>query len=54
VEEIARMLGGTEITAKTRAHAEEMLGRAAGQLPGARAFGDQRCGSDDASSSSSS
>ena len=28
VEEIARMLGGTEITPKTRAHAEEMLGRA--------------------------
>ena len=27
-EEIARMLGGTEITHKTRAHAEEMLGRA--------------------------
>ncbi|MGD8207279.1 MAG: DNA repair protein RecN [Thiohalocapsa sp.] len=27
VEEIARMLGGTEITATTRAHAAEMLGR---------------------------
>jgi len=42
VEEIARMLGGTEITAKTRAHAEEMLGRAGGQLPSAGEFGDQR------------
>jgi DNA repair protein RecN (Recombination protein N) len=30
VEEIARMLGGTEITPKTRAHAEEMLGRTGG------------------------
>jgi len=28
VEEIARMLGGTQITQKTRAHADEMLGRA--------------------------
>lgn len=28
-EEIARMLGGTEITAKTRAHADEMLERGA-------------------------
>jgi len=26
VEEIARMLGGTKITEKTRAHAREMLG----------------------------
>ena len=26
VDEIARMLGGVEITAKTRAHAAEMLG----------------------------
>ena len=26
-EEIARMLGGTEITQKTRAHADEMLAR---------------------------
>lgn len=29
VEELARMLGGVEITARTRAHAEEMLGQAA-------------------------
>lgn len=28
IEELARMLGGVEITARTRAHAEEMLGRA--------------------------
>ena len=27
-EELARMLGGVEITAKTRAHAEELLFRA--------------------------
>ena len=26
IEEIARMLGGVEITARTRAHAAEMLG----------------------------
>jgi ribosomal protein S7 len=29
VEEIARMVGGVEITAKTRAHALEMLQQAA-------------------------
>jgi len=29
VEELSRMLGGVEITALTRAHAEEMMGRAA-------------------------
>ncbi|MDE0003471.1 MAG: hypothetical protein OXQ29_12330, partial [Rhodospirillaceae bacterium] len=29
VEELARMLGGVEITARTRAHAEEMIDRAA-------------------------
>ncbi len=29
IEELARMLGGVEITARTRAHAEEMLGKAA-------------------------
>ena len=29
VEELSRMLGGVEITARTRAHAEEMMGRAA-------------------------
>jgi DNA repair protein RecN (Recombination protein N) len=29
VEELSRMLGGVEITDKTRAHAEEMIGRAA-------------------------
>ena len=28
IEELARMLGGVEITAKTRAHAEELLSRA--------------------------
>jgi len=28
VDELARMLGGTEITATTRAHAAEMLGNA--------------------------
>ena len=31
VEELARMLGGVEITARTRAHAEEMIARAAGR-----------------------
>jgi DNA repair protein RecN (Recombination protein N) len=31
VEELARMLGGVKITARTRAHAEEMLARAAGE-----------------------
>ena len=31
VEELARMLGGVEITARTRAHAEEMIERAAEQ-----------------------
>src|SRR5690606_16689373 len=30
VEELSRMLGGVEITDVTRAHAEEMIGRAAG------------------------
>jgi DNA repair protein RecN (Recombination protein N) len=34
VEELARMLGGHEITAKTRAHAKELL--AQNQRPGAR------------------
>ena len=29
IEELARMLGGVEITARTRAHAEEMIDRAA-------------------------
>jgi DNA repair protein RecN (Recombination protein N) len=29
VEEIARMLGGVEITAETRAHARQLLTRAA-------------------------
>jgi DNA repair protein RecN (Recombination protein N) len=28
VEELARMLGGQEITAKTRAHAKELLAQA--------------------------
>ena len=32
VEEIARMLGGTEITRRTREHASEMLGRAEGPV----------------------
>ncbi len=31
LEEVARMLGGVRITEKTRAHAREMLGRAAGK-----------------------
>lgn len=31
LEEVARMLGGVRITEKTRAHAREMLGRAAGR-----------------------
>jgi DNA repair protein RecN (Recombination protein N) len=30
VEEIARMIGGRNLTAKTRAHAKEMLQTAAG------------------------
>ena len=30
LEEIARMLGGEKISAKTRAHAKEMLSRAQG------------------------
>ncbi len=30
IEEVARMLGGVEITAQTRAHAEEMIGKAGG------------------------
>jgi DNA repair protein RecN (Recombination protein N) len=29
-EELARMLGGLEVTRKARAHAREMLGRARG------------------------
>jgi DNA repair protein RecN (Recombination protein N) len=29
IEEVARMLGGVEITAKTRAHAREMLAASA-------------------------
>jgi hypothetical protein len=33
VEEVARMLGGVRITAKTRSHAEEMLGQAGRELP---------------------
>jgi DNA repair protein RecN (Recombination protein N) len=33
VEEIARMLGGVEITAKTRAHAREMLAASARSKP---------------------
>jgi DNA repair protein RecN (Recombination protein N) len=33
IEEIARMLGGTEITRRTRDHAGEMLGRAEGKGP---------------------
>jgi DNA repair protein RecN (Recombination protein N) len=33
VEEIARMLGGTEITRRTRDHASEMLGTAEGRGP---------------------
>jgi DNA repair protein RecN (Recombination protein N) len=33
VEEIARMLGGVEITARTRSHAREMLQQAAAQRP---------------------
>lgn len=33
VEEIARMLGGVEITERTRRHAEEMLGSDAGRRP---------------------
>jgi DNA repair protein RecN (Recombination protein N) len=28
VEELSRMLGGVEVTARTRAHAEEMIDRA--------------------------
>jgi DNA repair protein RecN (Recombination protein N) len=36
-EELARMLGGIEITAQTRAHAEDMLQRARAQGPGTRA-----------------
>lgn len=32
IEELARMLGGVEITARTRAHAEEMIDRAADRL----------------------
>jgi DNA repair protein RecN (Recombination protein N) len=32
VEEIARMLGGMEITEKTRAHALEMIDRMGGQF----------------------
>ena len=32
VEELARMLGGVEITPRTRAHAEEMIGRAADRV----------------------
>lgn len=35
VEEVARMLGGAAITARTRAHAREMLESAAQALPGA-------------------
>jgi DNA repair protein RecN (Recombination protein N) len=35
IEEVARMLGGTEITARTRAHAREMLESAAQRPPGA-------------------
>jgi len=35
LEEIARMLGGTEITQRTRDHASEMLVRAEGRGPGA-------------------
>ena len=31
VEELSRMIGGVEITAKARAHAEEMVARAAGE-----------------------
>ena len=39
IEELSRMLGGIEITALTRAHAEEMIGRAAdkSRAPRARA-----------------
>jgi DNA repair protein RecN (Recombination protein N) len=33
VEELARMLGGAEITARTREHAREMLQAAAGAAP---------------------
>jgi DNA repair protein RecN (Recombination protein N) len=33
-EEIARMLGGVEISATTRAHAEEMIARAEQPAPG--------------------
>jgi DNA repair protein RecN (Recombination protein N) len=33
VEEVARMLGGVRITAKTRSHAEEMLAQAGRELP---------------------
>ncbi len=32
IEELARMLGGVEITARTRAHAEEMIDRAADRV----------------------
>jgi len=34
IDEVARMLGGTEITARTRAHAREMLESAAQSPPG--------------------
>jgi DNA repair protein RecN (Recombination protein N) len=33
VEEIARMLGGAKISAKTRAHAREMLNQAQRSIP---------------------
>jgi DNA repair protein RecN (Recombination protein N) len=34
VEELARMLGGHEITAKTRAHARELLAQQSTRRPG--------------------
>lgn len=42
LEETARMLGGVEITARTREHAREMLGRRAGAAPLARPGGARR------------
>ncbi|MGB5740311.1 MAG: DNA repair protein RecN [Woeseia sp.] len=42
VEELARMLGGVEITARTREHAAEMLDRAGGVTPGKKKRGKKR------------
>ena len=37
IDELARMLGGVEVSSEARAHAREMLARAAAQSPGTRA-----------------